>query len=61
MFSLHVLIHSGDKVLFEGSKKVLIKPQNNLILVETDKELYKPGETGKARRWYMEMKRDGSR
>ncbi|XP_010131178.1 PREDICTED: alpha-2-macroglobulin-like protein 1, partial [Buceros rhinoceros silvestris] len=46
---LHVLIHSGDNVLFEGSKKVLIKPQKNVILVETDKELYKPGETVKFR------------
>uniref|UniRef100_A0A663LTB9 Alpha-2-macroglobulin bait region domain-containing protein n=1 Tax=Athene cunicularia TaxID=194338 RepID=A0A663LTB9_ATHCN len=43
---LHVLIHGGDNVLFEGHKKVLIKPQKNVILVETDKVLYKPGETG---------------
>ncbi|XP_054040699.1 alpha-2-macroglobulin-like protein 1 isoform X2 [Rissa tridactyla] len=42
--SLHVLIHSGDNVLFEGRKKVLVKPQKNVILVETDKGLYKPGE-----------------
>uniref|UniRef100_A0A8B9U3E6 Alpha-2-macroglobulin n=1 Tax=Anas zonorhyncha TaxID=75864 RepID=A0A8B9U3E6_9AVES len=47
---LHVLIHSDDSVLFEGRKKVLVKPQKNVILVETDKALYKPGETGKARR-----------
>ncbi|XP_008935107.1 PREDICTED: alpha-2-macroglobulin-like, partial [Merops nubicus] len=46
---LHVLTHSGDNVLFEGHKKVLIKPQKNLILVETDKEIYKPGETVKFR------------
>ncbi|KAM9388180.1 alpha-2-macroglobulin-like protein 1 [Phaethornis superciliosus] len=46
---LHVLIHSGDNVLFEGRKKVLVKPQNNVILVETDKGLYKPGETVKFR------------
>ncbi|XP_074757977.1 alpha-2-macroglobulin-like protein 1 [Athene noctua] len=46
---LHVLIHSGDNVLFEGHKKVLIKPQKNVILVETDKTLYKPGETVKFR------------
>ncbi|KAM6290379.1 alpha-2-macroglobulin-like protein 1 [Porphyrio hochstetteri] len=42
---LHVLIHSRDNVLFEGHKKVLVKPQKNVILVETDKGLYKPGET----------------
>nr|XP_009936178.1 PREDICTED: alpha-2-macroglobulin-like protein 1 [Opisthocomus hoazin] len=42
---LYVLIHSGDNVLFEGRKKVLVKPQKNVILVETDKGLYKPGET----------------
>ncbi|NXY13731.1 A2ML1 protein, partial [Atrichornis clamosus] len=58
---LHVLIHSGDNVLLEGHKKVLVKPQNNLILIETDKRLYKPGETGKARRWHIEMGREGSR
>uniref|UniRef100_A0A8B9NLC8 Uncharacterized protein n=1 Tax=Accipiter nisus TaxID=211598 RepID=A0A8B9NLC8_9AVES len=46
---LHVLIHSGDNVLFEGRKKVLVKPQKNVILVETDKGLYKPGETVKFR------------
>ncbi|XP_010301999.2 alpha-2-macroglobulin-like protein 1 [Balearica regulorum gibbericeps] len=46
---LHVLIHSGDNVLFEGRKKVLVKPQKNVILVETDKSLYKPGETVKFR------------
>ncbi|KAM6321270.1 alpha-2-macroglobulin-like protein 1 [Aegotheles albertisi] len=46
---LHVLIHSGDKVLFEGRKKVLLKPQKNVVLVETDKGLYKPGETVKFR------------
>ncbi|NWZ66586.1 A2ML1 protein, partial [Acrocephalus arundinaceus] len=48
---LHVLIHSGDNVLLEGHKKVLVKPQKNIILIETDKGLYKPGETGKARRY----------
>ncbi|NWR20556.1 A2ML1 protein, partial [Emberiza fucata] len=42
---LHVLIHSGDNVLLEGNKKVLVKPQKNIILIETDKGLYKPGET----------------
>ncbi|NXD24457.1 A2MG protein, partial [Spelaeornis formosus] len=46
---LHVLIHSGDNVLFEGHKKVLVKPQKNIILIETDKGLYKPGETVKFR------------
>uniref|UniRef100_A0A8C6NF76 Uncharacterized protein n=1 Tax=Melopsittacus undulatus TaxID=13146 RepID=A0A8C6NF76_MELUD len=44
---LHVLIRSGENVIFEGRKKVLVKPQKNVILVETDKDLYKPGETGK--------------
>ncbi|KAM9030223.1 alpha-2-macroglobulin-like protein 1 isoform 1-T1 [Ara ararauna] len=42
---LHVLIQSEENVLFEGRKKVLVKPQKNVILVETDKDLYKPGET----------------
>ncbi|XP_061217214.1 alpha-2-macroglobulin-like isoform X5 [Neopsephotus bourkii] len=42
---LHVLIRSGENVLFEGRKKVLVKPQKNVVLVETDKDLYKPGET----------------
>ncbi|NXC85065.1 A2ML1 protein, partial [Cercotrichas coryphoeus] len=56
---LNVLIHSGDSVLLEGQKKVLVKPQKNIILIETDKGLYKPGETGKARRWHMEMEREG--
>ncbi|XP_065531588.1 alpha-2-macroglobulin-like protein 1 isoform X3 [Lathamus discolor] len=42
---LHVLIRSGENVLFEGRKKVLVKPQKNVILIETDKDLYKPGET----------------
>ncbi|NXL66195.1 A2ML1 protein, partial [Chordeiles acutipennis] len=46
---LHVLIHRGDNVLFEGYKKVLVNPQKNVILVETDKSLYKPGETVKFR------------
>ncbi|NXC47034.1 A2ML1 protein, partial [Penelope pileata] len=46
---LHVVIHSSDNVLFEGRKKVLVKPQKNIILVETDKALYKPGETVKFR------------
>ncbi|NXH48821.1 A2ML1 protein, partial [Dicaeum eximium] len=46
---LHVLIHSGDRVLLEGDKKVLVKPQKNVILIETDKGLYKPGETVKFR------------
>ncbi|XP_064026995.1 alpha-2-macroglobulin-like protein 1 [Pogoniulus pusillus] len=46
---LHVLIHSRSNVLFEGHKKVLVKPQKNVILVETDKDLYKPGETMKFR------------
>ncbi|XP_065598357.1 alpha-2-macroglobulin-like protein 1 [Cyrtonyx montezumae] len=46
---LHVLIHSSDSVLFEGRKKVLVKPQKNIILVETDKAFYKPGETVKFR------------
>ncbi|XP_052646034.1 alpha-2-macroglobulin-like protein 1 isoform X1 [Harpia harpyja] len=46
---LHVLIHSGDNVLFEGRKKVLVKPRKDVILVETDKGLYKPGETVKFR------------
>ncbi|XP_015727585.1 alpha-2-macroglobulin-like protein 1 isoform X2 [Coturnix japonica] len=46
---LHVLIHSSDNVLFEGQKKVLIKPQKNIILIETDKAFYKPGETVKFR------------
>ncbi|XP_051470000.1 alpha-2-macroglobulin-like protein 1 isoform X3 [Apus apus] len=46
---LHVLIHSGDNVLFEGRKKVLVKPPKNVILVETDKGIYKPGETVKFR------------
>uniref|UniRef100_A0A8B9P4I2 Uncharacterized protein n=1 Tax=Apteryx owenii TaxID=8824 RepID=A0A8B9P4I2_APTOW len=35
--------------------KVLVKPQKNVILVETDKAFYKPGETGKANRWHVEM------
>ncbi|NXA38260.1 A2ML1 protein, partial [Eudromia elegans] len=46
---MHVLIHSGDSVLFEGRKKVLVKPKKNVILVETDKVFYKPGETVKFR------------
>ncbi|NXP58503.1 A2ML1 protein, partial [Chloropsis cyanopogon] len=46
---LHVLIRSGDNVLLEGDKKVLVKPQKNIILIETDKGLYKPGETVKFR------------
>ncbi|XP_027486903.1 alpha-2-macroglobulin-like protein 1 isoform X2 [Corapipo altera] len=46
---LHVLIHSRDNVLFEGHKKVLVRPQKNVILIETDKGLYKPGETVKFR------------
>uniref|UniRef100_A0A8C3JPG9 Uncharacterized protein n=1 Tax=Calidris pygmaea TaxID=425635 RepID=A0A8C3JPG9_9CHAR len=49
VFFLHILIHSGDNVLLEGRKKVLIEPQKNVILVETDKVLYKPGETVKFR------------
>ncbi|XP_021250335.1 alpha-2-macroglobulin-like protein 1 isoform X2 [Numida meleagris] len=46
---LHVLIHSSDNMYFEGYKKVLLKPQENIILVETDKAIYKPGETVKFR------------
>lgn len=61
MALLHVLIRSGDNVLFEGHKKVLVKPQKNVILIETDKGLYKPGERGKARRPHMEMGREGSK
>ncbi|KAK2537737.1 Phc1 [Columba guinea] len=46
---LNVLIHSGDNVLFEDRKKVLVEPQKNVILIETDKGFYKPGETVKFR------------
>ncbi|XP_010216078.1 PREDICTED: alpha-2-macroglobulin-like protein 1 [Tinamus guttatus] len=46
---MHALIHSGDSVLFEGRKKVLVKPKKDVILVETDKAFYKPGETVKFR------------
>ncbi|XP_028943147.1 alpha-2-macroglobulin-like protein 1, partial [Antrostomus carolinensis] len=46
---VYVLIRSGDNVLFEGYKKVLVNPPKNVILVETDKSLYKPGETVKFR------------
>ncbi|XP_004938162.3 alpha-2-macroglobulin-like protein 1 isoform X2 [Gallus gallus] len=46
---LHVLIRSSDSVLFEGYKKVLVKPQESIILIETDKAFYKPGETVKFR------------
>ncbi|XP_031467380.1 alpha-2-macroglobulin-like protein 1 [Phasianus colchicus] len=46
---LHVLIHSSDNVLFEGYKKVLVKPRKSIILIETDKAFYKPGETVKFR------------
>ncbi|XP_039911176.1 alpha-2-macroglobulin-like protein 1 [Hirundo rustica] len=46
---LHVLIRSRDSVLLEGHKKILVKPQKNIILIETDKGLYKPGETVKFR------------
>ncbi|NXX21810.1 A2ML1 protein, partial [Podargus strigoides] len=55
VFFLHVLIHSGDNVLFEGHKKVLVEPPKNVIVVETDKVIYKPGETGKARSvtWWL--------
>ncbi|KAM6309766.1 alpha-2-macroglobulin-like protein 1 [Podargus strigoides] len=49
VFFLHVLIHSGDNVLFEGHKKVLVEPPKNVIVVETDKVIYKPGETVKFR------------
>lgn len=48
---LHVLIRSSDSVLFEGYKKVLVKPQESIILIETDKAFYKPGETGEEWRW----------
>lgn len=48
-------------MLLEGHKKILVKPQKNVILIETDKGLYKPGETGKARRQHTEMGREGSR
>lgn len=48
-------------MLLEGHKKVLVKPQKNIILIDTDKGLYKPGETGKARRQHVEMEREGSR
>lgn len=48
-------------MLLEGHKKVLVKPQKNIILIDTDKGLYKPGETGKARRRHVEMEREGSR
>ncbi|NXD07203.1 A2ML1 protein, partial [Nothocercus nigrocapillus] len=46
---MYALIHSGDSVLFEGRKKVLVKQQKNVVLVETDKAFYKPGETVKFR------------
>uniref|UniRef100_A0A803Y9I8 Complement C3/4/5 macroglobulin domain-containing protein n=1 Tax=Meleagris gallopavo TaxID=9103 RepID=A0A803Y9I8_MELGA len=46
VFFLHVLIHSSDNVLFEGYKKVLVMPQKSIILIQTDKAFYKPGETG---------------
>ncbi|XP_010154554.1 PREDICTED: alpha-2-macroglobulin-like protein 1 [Eurypyga helias] len=49
VFFLHVLVRSGDNVLFEGHKKVLVEPPKNVILVETDKGLYKPGEIVKFR------------
>ncbi|XP_019473323.1 ovostatin homolog isoform X2 [Meleagris gallopavo] len=49
VFFLHVLIHSSDNVLFEGYKKVLVMPQKSIILIQTDKAFYKPGETVKFR------------
>lgn len=61
MVFLHVLIRSGENVFFEGRKKVLVKPQKTVILVETDKDLYKPGETGKAKKWHVKMEGEGSR
>uniref|UniRef100_A0A8C3XWD4 Uncharacterized protein n=1 Tax=Chelydra serpentina TaxID=8475 RepID=A0A8C3XWD4_CHESE len=47
--SVHVVIHSGETVSYEGRKKVLVRGQKARIVIDTDKPFYKPGETVKFR------------
>ncbi|CAM4459798.1 unnamed protein product, partial [Caretta caretta] len=44
--SVHAVIHRGERVNYEGRKKVLVRGQNARIVIDTDKPFYKPGETG---------------
>ncbi|CAM2097443.1 unnamed protein product [Caretta caretta] len=43
--SVHAVIHRGERVNYEGRKKVLVRGQNARIVIDTDKPFYKPGET----------------
>ncbi|XP_053896163.1 alpha-2-macroglobulin-like protein 1 [Malaclemys terrapin pileata] len=47
--SVHAVIHMGDRVSYEGRKKVLVRRQKTRIVIDTDKPFYKPGETVKFR------------
>ncbi|XP_007055680.2 alpha-2-macroglobulin-like protein 1 [Chelonia mydas] len=47
--SVHAVIHRGERVSYEGRKKVLVRGQNARIVIDTDKPFYKPGETVKFR------------
>ncbi|XP_054858472.1 alpha-2-macroglobulin-like protein 1 [Eublepharis macularius] len=46
---VHVHIHKGDSVSFEGRKKVLVRRAHTRHIIEPDKPFYKPGETVKFR------------
>nr|XP_006120000.1 alpha-2-macroglobulin-like protein 1 [Pelodiscus sinensis] len=46
---VRAVIRSGDRVSYEGRKKVLMKRRQETIIVDTDKAFYKPGETVKFR------------
>lgn len=55
MASVHAVIHRGERVSYEGRKKVLVRGQNARIVIDTDKPFYKPGETGTNGRRHMEL------
>uniref|UniRef100_A0A8C3HQX8 Uncharacterized protein n=1 Tax=Chrysemys picta bellii TaxID=8478 RepID=A0A8C3HQX8_CHRPI len=53
--SVHAVIHIGDRVSYEGRKKVLVRRQTTRIVIDTDKPFYKPGETGTNGKRHVEL------
>ena len=46
-FRAHVRVEIDDDVIFEEEKDIKIKKPKLITLVQTDKPIYKPGQTGK--------------
>ncbi|XP_067387062.1 alpha-2-macroglobulin-like protein 1 [Emydura macquarii macquarii] len=47
--SVHAVIQMGESLSYEGRRKVLVRGQNQKVVIDTDKPFYKPGETVKFR------------